>query len=112
MLPAFASKAWHMMTLLTEGMVIVVLVACQLHVPLLDLALPSPLAYHHAPSPDTGPAPASHTTHTTLNCFMGVLPSLASSAPVSLVMPYISDLLSHPAGFASPPFIPPKAAVY
>jgi len=111
MLPAFASKAWHMMTPLTAGMVIVVLVACQFHVTLLDPAQASPLVYHHAPSPDAGPAPSSHTTHTTLDCFMGLLPSLASFAPLYLLLPYIANLLSHPAGFASPPFIPPKAAV-
>ena len=111
MLPALASKAWHMMTPLTAGMVMVVLVACQLHVTLLDPAQASPLVYHQAPAPETGPAPSSHTTHTTLDCFMGLLPSLVSFVPLYLLLPYIADLLSHPAGFASPPFIPPKDAV-
>ena len=86
--------------MMTAGVVVVALVGCQVHPTALDQTQAFPSGHHRAPAPHAA---------SDLNCVAATLPIVVSLPFVYLCTLYTTDQLAHPTGFASPPFIPPKA---
>jgi hypothetical protein len=102
MVPIFASCIWTMAVMVTAGMAVMAMVGCQFHMASLDQTQASLPGHHRA---------ASSYAAFDLHCIMAVLPTGLSLVPLSLAMPYATDLPVHPEGFAFPPFIPPRVGL-
>ena len=93
-------KVRALIAMLIVGMAVVAVVECQWHTASHDQRQASPAGHQRAPS--------AHTTPD-LMCVMATLSMGAALALLFLVTLYAVELVWHPTGFVSPPFIPPEA---